>query len=136
MPAEGRSAAETAAPAVARAIPLLVLAWLVPGAGHFALGRRARAVGFAAIVATAFVTGWLLDGNLYRPVEGQPLTRLATIGAMGVGFPYFALRYGAGYEGDPVAAGYEYGTVFLLSAGLMNLLLVLDTWDIANGRKE
>lgn len=137
MPAEGRTGAGPAtAVAVSRAIPLLVLAWLIPGAGHFALGRRQRAFAFAAIVATAFVTGWLLDGNLYRPVEGQPLTRLATIGSMGVGVPYFALRYGAAYEGDPVSGGYEYGTVFLLSAGLMNLLLVLDTWDIANGRKE
>ena len=42
----------------------------------------------------------------------------------------------AGYDGDPIGAGYEYGTVFLLTAGLMNLLLVLDAWDIATGKKE
>ena len=35
-----------------------------------------------------------------------------------------------------MAAGYEYGTAFLLTAGLMNLLLVLDAWDIARGKKE
>ncbi len=55
---------------------------------------------------------------------------------MGVGAPYFVARYGFGYEGKPEAQGYEYGTVFLLSAGLMNLLLVLDVWDLACGRKE
>jgi hypothetical protein len=137
MPVEGRSVSSSVPSlSVARSIPLLVLAWLVPGAGHFSLGRRARGAVFAAVIATALLTGWKLDGNLYRPVEGQPLSRLATLGAMGVGFPYFALRYGAGYEGDPLSGGYEYGTVFLLSAGLMNLLLVLDTWDIAKGRKE
>ena len=137
MPVEGRSVSSPAPSlSVARSIPLLILAWLVPGAGHFALGRRSRGLVFAAVIATALLTGWKLDGNLYRPVEDQPLTRLATLGAMGVGFPYFVLRYGVAYEGDPLSGGYEYGTVFLLSAGLMNLLLVLDTWDIAGGRKE
>jgi hypothetical protein len=29
----------------------------------------------------------------------------------------------------------EYGTTFLLTAGLMNLLLILDAWDVARGRK-
>ena len=41
-----------------------------------------------------------------------------------------------GYHGTPEAAGFEYGTVFLLSAGLMNLLLALDVWDLATGAKE
>jgi len=69
-------------------------------------------------------------------VPGQPLSVLGTIGAMGMGIPYFVLRYGFGYEGDVVGAGFEYGTAFLLTAGLMNLLLVLDVWDISRGKKE
>ena len=55
---------------------------------------------------------------------------------MGMGLPYFLLRYLAGYTGEVIAPGYEYGTAFLLTAGLMNLLLVLDAWDIARGKKE
>jgi hypothetical protein len=55
---------------------------------------------------------------------------------MGMGLAYFVLRFLVGYEGDLVAAGYEYGTAFLLTAGLMNWLLVLDCWDIAVGRKS
>jgi len=120
----------------ARALGLALLAWLVPGAGHLALRKYARAALFALVIATALVAGLRLRGNLYRPVRSQPLSLLATGGAMGVGLPYFVLRWGVGYDGDPTAAGYEYGTVFLLSAGLMNLLLALDTWDIAHGRKE
>ena len=115
---------------------LCALAWAVPGAGHFALGKRARALVFLAVVGCAIAVGVQLAGNLYRVVPGQPLSILATLGAMGMGAPYFALRFLMGYAGTPEAAGYEYGTVFLLSAGLMNLLLVLDTWDIATGRKE
>jgi hypothetical protein len=113
-----------------------LLAWAVPSAGHFALGRKARGAVFAFVVFTSLAVGAELGGNLYRPTAGQPLSWFAAAGAIGVGAPYFALRLGAGYEGAPTGAGYEYGTVFLLSAGLMNILLVLDTWDIATGRKE
>jgi len=127
---------ESEAPALsARNLLLLLVAWLVPAAGHLVLGRRARAVVFAAVILVALFVGVGLDGNLYQPVEGQPLSKLATLGAMGVGLPYFVLRWGTGYAGDPTSGSYEYGSAFLLSAGLMNLLLVLDVWDISRGRK-
>ena len=115
---------------------MALLAWAVPSAGHFALGRKGRAAIFAAVVFAALGIGAALGGNLYRPAAGQPLSWFAAAGALGAGLPYFALRLVAGYEGDPTGPGYEYGTVFLLSAGLMNILLVLDSWDIATGRKE
>jgi hypothetical protein len=114
----------------------VVLALLFPGLGHALLGRRARALVFALVVVCAIVTGVLLQGNLWTPIQGRPLTWLATLGAMGMGLPYFLLLHGWKYHGDLTAAGYEYGTAFLLGAGLMNLLLVLDAWDIATGRKE
>ena len=60
----------------------------------------------------------------------------ATLGCMGMGAPYFVLRYLLDYHGEVAAAGFEYGTAFVLTAGLMNLLLVLDAWDIALGKKE
>lgn len=112
------------------------LALLFPGLGHFYLGRRRRAALFVCLVFTAIVVGYLLQGHLHTPVPGRPLTFLATLGAMGMGLPYFFLRFALGYTGVVTAPGFEYGTAFLLSAGLMNLLLVLDTWDIARGRKE
>jgi len=114
----------------------LAVAWLVPGAGHFLLGRRGRGVAFFLLVLAAVVTGFLLNGNLYRVLPDQPLTILATLGSMGMGAPYFFLRFYLGYQGDLTSVGYEYGTAFLLTAGLMNLLLVMDAWDIARGRKE
>ena len=119
-----------------RALVLGIVAWLLPTSGHFLLRRKLRAFGFAVVILLTFGLGLRLNGNLYRPISGQPLSYLATLGAMGVGAPYFVVRYVLAYEGKPEAQGYEYGTVFLLSAGLMNLLLVLDVWDIASGRKE
>ncbi len=120
----------------ARALALALLAWALPTAGHLALGRRGRAAIFFVVIATAVATGALLDGNLLVPVPGQPLSTLLALGAMGLGAPYFTLRFALGYRGAPESAGFEYGTIFLLSAGLMNLMLVLDVWDIARGRKE
>jgi hypothetical protein len=114
----------------------MLLAWLVPGLGHFYVRRAARGALFLALVLVCLWVGCSLQGNLYQPMQGQPLTLLATGGAMGMGLPYFVLRYAMDYAGDIVGAGYEYGTAFLLTAGLMNWLLVLDAWDISRGKKE
>jgi Family of unknown function (DUF6677) len=133
---ESSSQAAAAAPPAWRAWVAAGLAWAVPGAGHFFLGRRGRSLVFLLLILVTVGIGVTLHGNLYRVVDDQLLSRLATLGAMGMGAPYFVLRYGTGYEGDIVSAGYEYGTAFILTAGLMNLLLVLDAWDIARGKKE
>ena len=127
-----------ARPAEAVKPPVLaaVLAWAVPGAGHLYLGRRGRAAIFFGLVMLSVSVGCMLNGNLYSIVPDQPLSILATWASMGMGVTYFVLRYVVGYAGDVVAAGFEYGTAFILTAGLMNLLLVIDAWDIASGRKE
>jgi len=111
-------------------------AWLVPGLGHVYLKRRLRGLAFAGLIVVAIMVGCKLEGNLYTPIPGQPLTYLATLGSMGMGFPYFLLRYWLHYQGNIRGAGFEYGTAFLLTAGLMNWLLVLDAWDIVRGKKE
>jgi Family of unknown function (DUF6677) len=126
------SKAETSQRAAMKALA----AWLVPGLGHFLLGRRARALLFAVIVLAAVVIGASLDGRLCNFTSGEPLTNLCTLASMGMGIPYFVLRFGLHYGGEVLSPGYEYGFAFLLTAGLMNLLLVLDAWDIARGRKE
>lgn len=110
------------------------LAFLMPGAGHFYLGDRQRALLLGAIVLACLILGCSLDGLLMWQTSGSPLLILGTIGSAGAGLPFFFLRFVLGYEGDPTAAGYEYGASFLLTAGLLNWLLVLDAWDRAWGR--
>jgi len=112
----------------------VVLAWLVPGAGHFFLGRRGRGLAFLLLVLASIALGCALQGELYRNVA-QPLDTLATLACAAMGLPYFLL-YGLGYTGSIDSAGYEYGKAFVLTAGLMNILLILDAWDIARGDKE
>ena len=113
-----------------------VLAWAVPGAGHIYLGRRSRGIAYLLLVAASLFIGLGLHGRLWTPVPGEPLSVLATLGSMGMGAAYFVLRYAVGYSGDILATGFEYGSAFVLTAGLMNMLLVLDAWDIARGKKE
>jgi hypothetical protein len=118
-----------------RTIAALVLAFLVPGAGHFYLGRRTRAAAFFCIIAILFMIGLAVDGRLYTVQEGNLLSLLATLGSMGSGLLYFIGR-ATGPHGDITSITVEYGTAFMLTAGLMNLLLMLDVFDIAEGRKE
>jgi hypothetical protein len=119
-----------------QALVACAAAWLVPGLGHIVLKRWQRGLLFFVLVMVSILVGCNLEGNLYRVVPNEPLSLLATLGSLGMGIPYFVLRYGLDYAGNIVGAGYEYGTAFLLTAGLMNWLLVLDAWDIARGKKE
>jgi len=120
-----------------RAIVSMLLAWAVPGAGHVYLGRRARAAAFFAIIVFLFVLGLAIDGGLYTIAtsRGSWLKILASVGSMGSGLLYVLARR-AGTAGDVVSATFEYGATFTLTAGLMNLLLVLDCFDVARGRKS
>lgn len=118
-----------------RTVKAMILAFLFPGAGHFYLGRRSRALIFATVVLLMFVFGLMLEGKLYVPERGKPLTLLASIASMGIGIPYLIARM-IGSLGELHSMTYEYGTAFTLTAGLMNLLLVLDSFDIAEERKS
>ncbi len=116
----------------ARAFAAMALTFLVPGAGHFFLGRRGRALAFFGIVVFMFALGLAIDGSMFTlgASGGDLLLRLASLGSMGSGALYF-LGKAYGPHGDITRPMFEYGRTFTLTAGLMNLLLVLDCWDIA-----
>jgi hypothetical protein len=110
----------------------MLVALLIPGAGHFFLGRRKRAAAFLLIVGVLFALGFAVDGALYSLAEsrGSILLTLASLGSMGSGALYLLARL-TGPHGDITAHTFEYGRMFTLSAGLMNLLLVIDCYDLA-----
>ena len=113
------------------------LAYLVPGAGHLYLGRRARAITFFCIVVLMFFLGIAVDGDLYTlgQSNGSLLRALAALGSLGAGVIYW-IAAGMGVHGDVTSITFEHGTAFTITAGLMNLLLMLDVFDIAQGRKQ
>lgn len=118
-----------------RAVAVL-LAWIFPGLGHAYLGRRRTALLYALIVTVTFLLGLSFEGRLYTIERSQPLTILATFAVSGAGLLNMAARFLSSNPGGTILSPtYEYGCAYLLTAGLMNLLLMLDAWDIASGRK-
>jgi hypothetical protein len=130
-PAPASAARRAGNPLVAAA-----LAWIFPGLGHFYLRRPRTALFYAAIVTVTFLLGLSFEGRLYSPEAGQPLTILATFAVYGAGLLNLVARLvSTNPNGSILSVTYEYGCAYLLTAGLMNLLLMLDAYDIAVGRK-
>ena len=120
----------------AGSLVLLCLAsWAIPGAGHWWLGRRNKGLIFFATLPLMFAIGLALRGRLFPFDFSDPLVGLEALADLGIGATYFvASAFGYGV-GDVRAVTYEYGNAFLVVAGLLNLLVVIDAYDVALGRK-
>jgi hypothetical protein len=110
-------------------------AWAVPGAGHLLLGRRQKGLVFLILLPLMFAGGLWLEGRLFPFEFTQPLVALAALADVGIGVPYLLAKAMSLGTGRVVATSYEYGNAFLIVAGLLNMLVVLDAFDVAQGRK-
>ncbi|MGE5244595.1 MAG: DUF6677 family protein [Betaproteobacteria bacterium] len=114
---------------------LCLASWVVPGLGHLWLGRRSKGVIFLLALTLMFAIGLAIHGRLFPFDFSEPLVGLAALANLSAGAPYFiASVLGLG-AGDVRAVTYEYGNAFLIVAGLLNLLVVIDAYDVALGRK-
>ena len=114
---------------------LCLASWAVPGAGHLWLGRRTNGLIFLVALPLMFAIGLASRGRLFPFDLSDPLVCLEAAAQLAIGLPYgiaAALGYG---QGDVRAVTYEYGNAFLVVAGLLNLLVVIDVYDVAMGRK-
>jgi hypothetical protein len=114
---------------------VIVLSWLVPGAGHLWQGRRHKGIVFLLAIPLMFVVGLTLNGRLFPLEVSEPLVFLGAIADRGIGLPFFLARFMDAGAGLVTAVSYEYGNTFLMTAGLLNFLVMLDAYDIAAGRK-
>ncbi len=110
-------------------------AWAVPGAGHLWLGRRQKGIIFLLALPAMFLFGLLLHGRIFSFEMSEPLVALAAIADVGAGLPWLLARLSGAGTGTVTAVTYQYGNCFLIVAGLLNSLVVLDAYDIAVGRK-
>ena len=131
--------------APAKAWLMGIVGWFVPGLGHLLQGRWERAILLGGAVWTAFLGGLWMGGHLFSVNSSEPgssalLQLPPMIANLGAGLLYVACWFfGVGFADDPIHAAratYEYGNTFLLIAGLLNYLAMLDAFDISAGRKS
>lgn len=121
-------------------LPAVVLAWIIPGAGHVLLKRPGRGALIAASVISMYLLGLMMRGALFSPQSGDLLTTViyygGFVGNVLSGILYF-LTVWLGYA-QPDMAGHvhDYGAKFLVAAGLLNLLGMVDAFEIATRRKD
>ena len=112
-----------------------VVAWLIPGGGHLIQKRREKGLVFLVAIPLMFGIGLWLSGRLFPLEWNDPLVFLGAIADRGVGLPYVIARMMDAGAGTVTDQSYEYGNTFLMTAGLLNFLVMLDAFDIAMGRK-
>jgi len=126
-PAEPVSMMSVVAPAVG---------WLIPGAGHMIQKRWIRGILLLISIATLFVLGLMMQGRIYKVNGGDILDILGFIGDMGAGGLYIVTLAQDWGQGAIAFATADYGTKFMIVAGLLNFIAVADAYHIAIGKKQ
>ena len=107
----------------------------MPGVGHLWLGRRSKGLIFLVALPAMFAIGLALEGRLFPFDFSDPLVGLEALAQFGMGALVFLAGPLGWGRGDVRAVSYEYGNTFLIVAGLLNFLIVIDAFDVALGRK-
>ncbi len=121
-------------------LPALALGWIIPGAGHFLLRRQGRGILVFVSVTAMFLLGLMMRGPMFEPQGGDLLTMLIYYGGfvahIASGALYF-VTVALGYNQPDVAGHvYDYGSKFLVGAGLLNILALVDVHEIGTGKKS
>ena len=128
--AKNQSAQSALAPVVAMA------GWLVPGLGHLLLRKWSRAVVYFLAVGSLAVAGLALRGNVFTAQRADAFDMLGFLADVGSGVFYLVARFIETAGPDVSRAGGDYGTRLFATAGVLNLLCVIEVHEIARGRKS
>jgi hypothetical protein len=113
----------------------LIVGWLVPGAGHLLTRHWVRALLLFVSITAMFWLGIAMQGKLYLPNLDDPLNALGFVGDLGSGICYFLGRaLGLGRAVVTVTTA-DYGTKFVVVAGLLNFIAAVDAHNLKIGRK-
>ncbi|HSY13175.1 MAG TPA: DUF6677 family protein, partial [Verrucomicrobiae bacterium] len=113
-----------------------VAAWLVPGLGHIIQKRYIRGALLMAAIFTMFFAGLGMQGKVYSFNTGDLLDILGFVGDVGVGALYFLAKIMDWGIGNIHRAVADYGTKYIVVAGLLNIVAIVDAYHIAIGKKE
>jgi hypothetical protein len=122
---------------VSQSMPVIApaIAWLIPGAGHLVQKRWIRGILIMASITIMFILGLLMQGRVYQPNGGDILDILGFVGDVGAGGLYILTRVQGWGHGAIAHATADYGTKFLIVAGLLNFICAADAYHIAIGKK-
>jgi hypothetical protein len=113
----------------------LIVGWLVPGGGHFLQGKWIRGTLLAVSIVSMFVLGLAMQGMLYTSVQ-DILEMLGVAGDLGSGLLYLVSR-ALGLGAQPIQTTVaDYGTKFIVVAGLLNIIAAVDAHNLRTGRKS
>jgi hypothetical protein len=112
------------------------IGWLIPGAGHMIQKRWIRGGLILVSIATLFLLGLAMQGRIYKANGGDILDILGFIGDFGAGALYIVTLAADWGQGAIAFATADYGTKFMIVAGLLNFIAVADAYHIAIGKKQ
>jgi hypothetical protein len=135
MTTQVQAAARSGASASANPTLCLIAGWIVPGAGHFLLKKPIRGVLLLISIIGMFAAGVALQGKVYSPNTGDLLDILGFAGQLGSGILYVLARTFDWGHASILLATADYGTKFIVVAGLLNIISAVDAHSLANGRK-
>jgi hypothetical protein len=128
--------AQTRTQASSFPVMVLIAGWLVPGAGHFMLRKWIRGSLLLLSIVAMFCIGLALKGKIYSPNTGDLLDILNFAGDLGNGLLYILARiFDLGQTTVQVATA-DYGTKFMVVAGLLNIISAVDAHSLATRRKR
>ena len=123
-------------PVTGLAVAVLIMGWLLPGAGHLIQKRWARGLLLLVSVSALFVLGVMMEGKVYAFNIGDILDMLGFVGDVGAGSLYIVTRAMDWGQGAIQIATADYGTKYIIVAGLLNVICAVDAYNIAVGKKQ
>lgn len=136
MPTNAQAPARVAGQSSSLPITVLIAGWLIPGAGHFLLKKWIRGTLLFISIVAMFSIGVALKGKVYTPNTGELLDMLNFVGDLGNGLLYVLARALSLGQAPVELATADYGTKFMVVAGLLNIVAAVDAHSLATGRKN
>jgi hypothetical protein len=131
-----KTEAAPAQPVSMMAVLAPAVGWLIPGAGHMMQKRWIRGGLLFVSIVTLFLLGLAMQGRIYKANGGDILDMLGFIGDFGAGALYILTLVNDWGQGAIAFATADYGTKFMIVAGLLNFIAVADAYHIAIGKKQ
>lgn len=118
-----------------KALAIAVAGWILPGLGHALQKMWGRAVVCFLTVGALAWLGTAMRGNLFTSTREDAFAELGYVADLGAGVFYVAAERLEKNGPDVSRAEGDYGTRFLATAGVLNLLAALHAYEAARGRK-